>query len=162
MRSLGKTSSGNLVIAGLTAIYLLCDENLRINSISLRVLWWWGTGGHMKHLVSIIFAISAIAVSGPAPAASPHVCLKAGDIDSFHPLPGNHAVILTDGQQDQYKITLSKACSNLHYHVEMSLKSSGSGSCVGHGDYIVTHRTGSPGGRHGTRCMINSVSAYSP
>jgi hypothetical protein len=111
----------------------------------------------------LLTAAFLLTLSGPVwaqpPASTP--CLRPAQVDSFKPLKGNdHAVLVRDKFRKTFKLGFRTSCDGLNFNMAIAIHTlGGSGlTCVGRGDYILSHNFGGLS----DRCIIDSITLYTP
>lgn len=118
----------------------------------------------MKRSFHLVIASAALLVAASAAQAQPapaNACLQTNRIRDFDPQPDNRTIIVTDTLGHKYKVALQFPCLELKYRTSLAFRSlDGSRlACLDKNDRVIAARQlGMPG----DRCLIDSVTAYTP
>jgi hypothetical protein len=87
-------------------------------------------------LTAGLLCTALVAIAQPPAPPEENACLRPAQIYDYHPVPGNHAIIITDLARKRYRLTFMGTCHNLQYHIALAFKTHGVGSlsCVARGD----------------------------
>lgn len=103
-----------------------------------------------------------LAAAAQTPMARPqNACLQTNRIRDFDPQPDNRTIIVTDTFNHKYKVRLQFPCMDLRFRMSLAFRSlSGSRlACLDRNDRVIVARQQ---GMPGDRCLIDSVTAYTP
>ncbi|MGQ0742019.1 MAG: DUF6491 family protein [Alphaproteobacteria bacterium] len=104
---------------------------------------------------TITAAAALLLLSAGAASASAN-CLRPEGFRSYT-VPDNQTLIVRQGPNDQYKITLAIKCQSLNFAPAVGIKQLADNMCVSPGDLVVyTH------GGIEQRCIITKIEPYAP
>lgn len=108
------------------------------------------------------FVPLAAAAQTPTRMAMPQkACLQSNRIRDFDPQPDNRTIIVTDTLNHKYRVTLQFPCMELQFHTRLAFQPLGGSrlACLEKDDRVIAARGQ---GLPGDRCLIDSVTAYTP
>jgi Family of unknown function (DUF6491) len=105
-------------------------------------------------IISIFLAAAALVLLAQGPAFANTGCLRPGQIQSWRVID-KKTLIVHQGPNDDYKVTLVMACPSLDFTETIGFKKFGGMMCMSQGDSIVY--------RHGgmtQNCLISAIKPY--
>lgn len=116
----------------------------------------------MKRSLAAILCIAPLFIAAPALAQpGPNACLQSNRIRDFDPQPDNRTIIVTDTLNHKYLVRLQYPCLDLKFRMNLGFQSLNNSrlACLERNDRVIVRRQL---GMVGDRCLIDSVTAYTP